>query len=69
MCSIGILGGGYNFVLFDYSVRRGDKAIVSLILIIDVLSIRTNKCFAISCNILDALCMCIPGDLIEISKW
>lgn len=68
MCSIGILVG-YNFILFDYSVRGGDKAIVSLILIIDVLFIRTNKCFAISYNILDTLCICIPGDLIGISKW
>lgn len=67
MCSIGILVG-YNFVLFDYSIRGGDKAIVSLILIIDVLSIRTNKRFAISYDILDTLHICIPGDLIEISK-
>lgn len=68
MCSIGILVG-YNFVLFDYSVRGGDKAIVSLILIIDVLSIRTNKCFAISYNIFDTLRICILDNLIGISKW
>lgn len=68
MCSIGVLVG-YNFVLFHYSVRGGDKAIVSLIPIIDVLFIRTNKCFTISYNILDTLRIYIPGDLIGISKW